>query len=534
MTKLYRTIYHMQAAITTNTFLYFVGRLPLVGKRLPSRVFALGRLKTGLGMLVSVLDFLKDLMGKILYLAVMVVLPVVVIFEDSPGGLDTLVAPMAHILFVLSCVVGSLANVQAVNPSRDKYIAVKFMRISPRSYLRATLPVHYLLFFVTFLAPMLFLFGFCGSSAAALVLWVWMVATRFAGEALTLWVFRKTGKHLPVWAPVIWPIALVGLAAAYVPVLLGWPLVPLAWLGSLPGVVLALALGAAGIWYVWWGFAGYDDYRRALTAEKAAPVAKKSSAFADVQMKETDLENQHITPRLARKTGYDYLQGLFFTRHRRQLFRPVLIRLAVVGGVLAIFMLLLLVAGPAGVLVVQRLTSQLPLFVFLMYLASVAPKACRAMFYNCDISLLHYAFYRQPRVILRNFRIRLFYVAGHDLLIGAAVCVATSLAFALSGGQLFTFDRLIFCVTILLLALFFSVHHLFLYYVFQPYTTELDVKNPFFSIWNGIMYGVCYACLQIKAAGPLFVQVVLGITVLYILVALGLVYKLSPKSFRVK
>ena len=34
------------------------------------------------------------------------------------------------------------------------------------------------------------------------------------------------------------------------------------------------------------------------------------------------------------------------------------------------------------------------------------------MFYNCDMSLLHYGFYRQPKVILKNFRFRLLRVGA--------------------------------------------------------------------------------------------------------------------------
>ena len=50
------------------------------------------------------------------------------------------------------------------------------------------------------------------------------------------------------------------------------------------------------------------------------------------------------------------------------------------------------------------------------------------------------------------------------------------------------------------LAVFFSVHPLFLYYIFQPYTAQLAVKNPFFGILNWVVYFVCWMCLQVKAA----------------------------------
>jgi len=62
---------------------------------------------------------------------------------------------------------------------------------------------------------------------------------------------------------------------------------------------------------------------------------------------------------------------------------------------------------------------------------------------------------------------------------------------------------LLYVITIILLGIFFSVHYLFLYYFFQPYTAEMTVKSPIFNVINGIIYGLCFACLQLESA-PVF------------------------------
>ena len=41
---------------------------------------------------------------------------------------------------------------------------------------------------------------------------------------------------------------------------------------------------------------------------------------------------------------------------------------------------------------------------------------------------------------------------------------------------------LLFDFALLCLAVFFSVHYLFVYYIFQPYNEQFDMKNPFMSI----------------------------------------------------
>lgn len=182
----------------------------------------------------------------------------------------------------------------------------------------------------------------------------------------------------------------------------------------------------------------------------------------------------------------------------------------------------------------EKLSQSLPLFVFIMYFLSVAEKACRAMFYNCDISLLRYGFYRNPKVILHNFRIRLLRIMGYNLLIGFALSSAVLGFMAACGLPWLTLEMLSFAGAVLLLSVFFTVHHLFLYYVLQPYTTELNVKNPLFNIINSVVYFFCFFCMRVKTASSTFTMGILLLTGLYIAVALTLVYKYAPKTFRVK
>ena len=55
----------------------------------------------------------------------------------------------------------------------------------------------------------------------------------------------------------------------------------------------------------------------------------------------------------------------------------------------------------------EAMTQMMPLMVFVMYLESTGARICKAMFFNCDISLLKYGYYREADVILKNFKIRL-------------------------------------------------------------------------------------------------------------------------------
>ena len=171
-----------------------------------------------------------------------------------------------------------------------------------------------------------------------------------------------------------------------------------------------------------------------------------------------------------------------------------------------------------------------------MYLMgnSLGQRICKAMFYNCDISLLRYGWYRQRGVVLRNFWVRLRRVAGLNLLVAGALCLTTVVLVAASGARPDPGEFWAFLLCLLCLAVLFSVHPLFMYYIFQPYTTQLAMKNPFFGILNWVMYAVCYLCLRIDQPPQGFTLLVLCVTLFYIAAALLLVWRRAPKTFRVK
>lgn len=180
------------------------------------------------------------------------------------------------------------------------------------------------------------------------------------------------------------------------------------------------------------------------------------------------------------------------------------------------------------------LIGSLSYFVFIMNFTSIGEKVCKAMFYNCDLSLLRYGFYRERTAVLSNFRIRLLRITALNLIPAGAICIAVNLLILLSDENWGIADAAGFCGAILGLSLFFSVHHLFMYYIFQPYSTELNLKNPFFTIVNSIVLAATIVCLRLESTPAYFAGMVLLTTVAYMTIALFLVYKYSGRTFRVK
>lgn len=81
---------------------------------------------------------------------------------------------------------------------------------------------------------------------------------------------------------------------------------------------------------------------------------------------------------------------------------------------------------------------------------------------------------------------------------------------------------------------FFSVHHLLMYYIFQPYSTELNVKNPFFHVVNMVFSSACGISIVVKVPALPFTVTVMIVTLVYLGVAFILVRRFGHRTFRVK
>lgn len=542
MIKTLKQITQMKAALWVNAFCYYFKRLWVVGKWMPDSIYSRYRLKRALSVVAVIVRQLIDFCGKPLYLIFFVGLPLLLATDPEGASQGQAFAAMASILLFLNGVIGALGDSQIFTVTRDKVTCIKYLHMDARTYLQGFLTFKYLPFFVYYLVWLLLAARLLGATLLqGFFLWLMLASFRMMGEAFQLWVFDRTGKVFSRNMACNWAVIAVGLAGAYVPLALGWTQ-PLGAVLLHPLCVAGYtALGAASLWFVTVGYRGYGEkFHRSLDLNFLFSSLIKSSsgsaaAFKEVEIKEKDMAAAETAKeKFQRLKGYSYINALFFARHRRQLVKPMYYRLAAAALLFAGAVVFYILNAEAAVKLSGSLTTMLPFFVYIMYFMTVADKASRAMFFNCDKDMLRYAYYRQPQTILKNFQIRLLRVSLYDLAIAGAVCAAAVGFCLVCGTSVFTADMGLFCVSILLLSVLFTAHHLCLYYIFQPYSESLQVKNPFYSVVNVVMYALCFLCLQIEAGGPAFTMAVLGFTVLYIAGALALVYYRAPKTFRVK
>ena len=173
-----------------------------------------------------------------------------------------------------------------------------------------------------------------------------------------------------------------------------------------------------------------------------------------------------------------------------------------------------------------------PVLIMAMLSLTIGREVCKGLFYHCDMQLMRYSFYRKHAK--QHFRLKFRSLLFLNLKLGA--CVATVLSVSilvLSEGRDTSTLLPVWCMT-MALSVFFSVHHLLVYYVFQPYTTELETNNPLFTLVNSLIsLGFVVAMLLGPTLWVLTV-VLIVLTVGYLLSAVPIVSKYAQTHFRVK
>ena len=180
------------------------------------------------------------------------------------------------------------------------------------------------------------------------------------------------------------------------------------------------------------------------------------------------------------------------------------------------------------------LLTFLPYFVFIMYAINRGTGFTQALFMNCDHSLLTYSFYKRPAFVLRLFSIRLREIIKVNLLPAAVIGGGLALLLLVTGGSEQPLDYVVLVVSILCMSIFFSIHYLTIYYLLQPYNAGTEIKSGTYKIILWVTYGVCYALMQVRMPIMAFGLMTIVVCVLYSVVSCILVYRLAPKTFKLR
>ena len=525
-----------------NVLLYYVRKLPLVGEKIPYRLYGETDIKKAIGIIPVVFSVIGAFVGTFLYFLLMIKLPANWIqgFWQKEGLFVDQKAVMVYLFLIFSFLPGSflVSNLMTEGAKKD-YVLLHVMRIPAAQHYRSKMVLKGVKDTICFLVPLLW-FGFRAESVLFVVS---LFFTRYIGHAGILQHYRHSetkGKKV-FWKSLGRTFLVFGIILA-----LGYGVaaaVPRLFFDRyvMAEVVVFLSLALVGMFCFpkVWNYGGYTIFAKKMVSRKdflEQDDAVKEARAADVQIQDKDISKEELRSRkYEEKEGYDYLNAIFFERHKRIVSRAVKSRIIIILAVGLIGAVALLFVGEEmKQKTFEVMTQMMPVMVFVMYLESTGGRICKAMFFNCDISLLKYGYYREADTILKNFKIRLRKLLMLDAVPAAIICGMILLWTLLCGEILSVWKVIPLMAGSLLLSAFFCLFHLFMYYITQPYTEEKTVKSPIFSVVNALVYFGCYLCLQIQTGSWLFTLGVLAVTIIFIPLSYFCVFRFAPKTFKIR
>lgn len=516
--------------ISVNFLIHFLKMIPGLGKKIPDSLFQLTKAKQILSVLAELLRFSFKFLGSAIAIGCLILVPMY--FMDKNLANTQL---LYHYFFFYSFITGPLStNIILQAKDINTFAMVKVLKLDKRDFYIAK--ILYILGqkAVRYLLLMALVSIFTGISLGeGLILAGYIVLMALIWEYLILTIFDKSGKNIYKQPVLLIGAVGLGLLACYALPLAGVTL-RLQFLSN-AYVFSAIALLAGGSFWRLYSFRNYAKVtREILTREDIAATneAMKNAIFADVNLAEKKLVREEITG-ADNLQAYDFFNHLFFARHQRIIWKPVRNRILIISLAAVTIWGLLLLRPELQQHARETLLSSSPYFLIIMYMLSTGERFSKALFFNCDRYMLREVYYRDKEAMLKNFSLRLKKSISLNLLPAAAVAVLV-----LGTGALAMADEMLkllpIVVSIFSLALFFSTHYLFIYYMLQPYTVDLTQKSPLYFLANGLIWLICYIFIFVKTASIIFTSVVIVLTLLYAIAAVVLTYNIAPKTFKLK
>lgn len=520
MVKTWRIALSLKTTGRVNMFLYALTSLPLVGKKLPmERLYKNRPLKAAATVLSVLVELFGGMIRKIVYFYVALFLPFRYFAVDPSGQ-------ALHALIFLSTI-GAIYNTRLFEAKRDKYYALVLLGMDDRQYTLSQYFFDLAQFFVCYAFGGLYFGGKLGLSLFyRSLIPFYIVAVKLCSAAFFLKLYQKKGYTPMKNNTVFWAwISIVTLfCLAYLPLLFSYRMPKAVY-----AVVMGLTMvgGACGLAVV----LRFPDFRclyRYLLQNFIDRDDAGNSSLFRMQYLGVISENTVIE---SRRKGFEYLNELFVKRHKKILWQSSR-RISVIAA------LLLAAMGVGEFFVPEMVLARdveyfLPKFIFVMYAINRGMGYTRALFVNCDRSLLSYSFFREPRRVVKLFCIRLRELIKINLLPAAVIGVGWTCLMLLAGAER-NAELLIPLISLVSLSVFFSVHYLTIYYLLQPYSADTDVKSPLYTAVQLLTYVACALMMEVELPMRAFALLTVGCSPLYCLIACALVYFLSPKTFKLR
>lgn len=535
MIRNFNIVLKLEFTTRFNRLVYRAKKLPVVKNIIPQSFYGNNLLKTVLYILSVVMKVFSNLMSMAAYGLFFFGLPFQFFFLGILDG-DWQVPAAYRVYFItifigVSCIVSPVSRFHFLpNGKYDAIYLIDSLRMNARDVAAICYIKRYLVDmvkFILFFVVCVMLGWVTWLDAAALLLL--MSGSRWLCNQINIvyyndkLLFEKNFKQVIIAVIVVAMFAAIAITKATY---------------SIPN----LAIWCLGILITSLAFLLY--YSQYRTMNVYIPLRKEAyriigllnfdnsaTVKETVKIKDKDVDTDET---INTKKGFDFFNAAFFRRHRSYLWRPIRVTtLIILGVVIALTLVMVFVKGLREA-AHGFFDTQLASLMLIAYFLNRGENICKAMFFNCDSSMLVYRFYRKRENLLQNFILRLKTLIQFHLLPALVMSLGMVVMMLVSRYDASPIIYSSVFLSVLFMNLIFCIHSLVLYYVLQPYNLQMEQVGFSHRIITAVTYVAVYAFYSTDVPVVWFSVGLITLFVVYVIVAAILVYKVAPKTFRLR
>jgi len=520
MFKILQKTLQIDITYSTNSFIFILQKLPIFKDLITNDIYKSKFLKGIIRIFVIIYLFIKSLFLKFFYYFIIFAIS----YRYFP---DTVIKTYFHVYFFLT-IIGLFINNKLLNITKKDYFSISLFNIDATKYFRTNLFWNQIKnIFLNSVCVLFYSYLINCPVIYSLILIFLPIFTRLIGEALNIKFYKKYNYIWYSNSKLYFGILIPLLLLACLPVINIY--LPLRFIQLLTVIIFLIS-----IYYLNY-LLKLKDYK--LIFKKLSELTRVMSSKNDkdylkqAMVAVRDKDKYINAKKIIGKKGYDLFNTIFFERHREILLRSARKYSLIIIAVYLALSYLFIRNPEYKEHFSNFLNNRLGWYILIMYFINRGAIVTQAMFFNCDHAMLNYNFYREPRNLLKLFNKRLLTIIKVNLLPVTAIVIGNTLSLiqiASNNYSLYILPSLF----ILALSITFSVHYLAIYYLLQPFDKDMEVKKMSYSIATLIVYFLCYQGTALVIDFHVLTMYGIIACFIYILVAIILVYKFGPRTFK--
>lgn len=530
------SLFHERVSVTKriNGFLYFLKKIPWLGKKISPNVYRSDDFKNMLFVVGAIFKIFENILMKGGYIAFFTVLVALFNYAFHLGevymGRQEFLLAGVFIWFIMVVLYMNIYNILFLTIDAKTLEFINNFHLPQKFFIKSKMMIDTLLHAIYYIPVAMIVGWLLNSLIIGIAIPFIYLAGAYFGNYLARLVSVKNKIPFLTMSFILIVTAIVALVTGILlSIFTGINWVQTAILSPI-GIIVSLILIVIGV-------QGILTFKRenlylALVIDRSTSLSVNVNNIATNTTE--NLQNKMIVTdsheRFGKKKGSSYLNALLFDRYKREFRKIVLIRLVVsVALIIAFSVSHILWVDLAYINLISSLNLiAIPTWISMF---SVGRKIVQIVFLNCDNAMLHYPFYRKSEVIISSFYDRLKRTFRLNSVL--AIAPIAILAIILVRNQTFDIGIIVTSILILFSTLaLFSFHELFLYYMLQPFAEDMQVKSPLYMIITTISsFAIGFVTIILQS---ILALIFIAFTIIYIGFGLIILTKFAPKTFKAR